>query len=53
MKWLSLILLFLFVSVSAQDEEEWRVIPSVTEWLEEINNLVGQYLSAKLSAGSI
>jgi len=38
MKWLSLILLFLFVSVNAQDEEEWRVIPSVTQWLEEINN---------------
>jgi hypothetical protein len=33
----ALLLLFAFAS-QAQEEEEWRTIPSVTEWLEEVNN---------------
>jgi hypothetical protein len=32
------LLLFQMSSTFAQQREEWRVIPSVTEWLEEINN---------------
>ena len=32
------LLLFLMSITFAQQEEEWRTINSVTEWLEEINN---------------
>jgi len=38
MRYLLLFLLFGCVFAQAQNEENWRVIPSVTEWLEEIND---------------
>ena len=33
----ALLLCFSF-TVLSQDDENWRVVPSITEWIEEINN---------------
>ena len=38
MRHLTIVIVFISVSLSAQEEENWRTIPSVTEWIEEINN---------------